>query len=185
MKKSFLTILMLGLALGLTACSTNNKGVDPAIDKDAPADQDTDSEKEIDEIEAFDTFVDKYPNATVTKVGLDEDSKEYYYKVEGFENGKEIEIKIKKLNGEIFKEELEEGDNNDKDIAITKADVEKVKSIVDKVIASADDNAKLDEWTLETEFDRLVVEIEIDQPDSNDIENTYDLQTGELLESDD
>lgn len=135
--------------------------------------------------EAFDIFVEKYPDVKVKKVEIDTDYGKYVYKVEGFDSDKEYELKIDPENGDILKDEVESDDDNDNNIAITRADTEKIQAIVDKALKDAGENSKLDEWTLDTDNGKLMIEVEIDREDADDIEHTYDLETGELVEKDD
>ena len=133
---------------------------------------------------AFDIYMSKYPTTKVRKIELDSDRGVYAYKVKGYENGIEYELKLDPVSGDIIKEEVEKENNLDKDGEIKRANVEKVEGFVNKLLEESGENSKLDEWTLKAKDGRLMLEIEVDLPNDNDIKHTYDLETGELVEVD-
>ncbi len=190
-------MIILILALGLTACNTDNVVKDPVADKPSVEEQNSDKDNsKVDIIEedeltritpmaAFDIYVDKYPTTKVRKIELDSDRGEYYYKIKGYENDIEYELKLDPINGNIIKEENEKETDLDKDGEITKANVEKIEDFVDKLLKQSGDGSVLDEWTLKAKNGRSMLTIEIDLPDGNDLEHTYDIETGELVERDD
>lgn len=187
-RKSLLIILLMSLSVFLAACSTDKPVEQPKPDSPATSDKDDDNdddvkEEEINEIMAFDMFVDKYPNVKVTEVELDTDYGDYYYKIEGYLDGQEYKMKFMQSNGEVILDEVEK-DDDDNDIEITKSHVEKVKDLVDKTMAEADASGMLDEWSLETDNNRLVLEVEVDQKNGSDIEITYDLDSGDIIKRD-
>lgn len=187
-RKSLLIILLMSLSVFLAACSTDKPVEQPKLDSPATSDKDDDNdddvkEEEINEIMAFDMFVDKYPNVKVTEVELDTDYGDYYYKIEGYLDGQEYKMKFMQSNGEVILDEVEK-DDDDNDIEITKSHVEKVKDLVDKTMAEADASGMLDEWSLETDNNRLVLEVEVDQKNGSDIEITYDLDSGDIIKRD-
>lgn len=203
-KKWFLP-LMLVLLLSLTACTTND--VDSKPDTDAPPVEDAEQPSGDDEApiidnkdedvlvdeytnikikpeEAFDIFMEKYPTTKITKVKLDKEMGKFVYNLEGFERNKEYEVKIDSVNGNIIKEYMETDDDMD-EMEITRVNVEKIIDLVEKAMAEAGVDAKLEEWTLDTDDGRVKLEVEMDKKGFGDLEYTYDVETGELIEIDD
>ena len=134
--------------------------------------------------EAYEIFEKKYPEIKIDKIQLDWDDKQYVYEVKGFDKDNWFELDIHPLSGEILKDKS--GTRNDKyeKVQLTIEQVKKVKAIVDKVLEE-NAGATLDEWTLKYDNGRTEVEVEIDLPGGKDMEYTYDVDTGELLEIDD
>lgn len=203
-KKKWLIPLIIVLIVAFTACTAGNGNnadkedpppvVDETPDKDTSGDQEpgTDSTNKdnnavayedikLTPLDAFDSYMEKYPNTKVKKVELDQDFGSYVYKVEGFDGEKEYELDIHPITGEIIKEDTDMEKDNDGEI--TKAHVEKVQKIVEGALKEAGEGAKLDQWTLEMEKGKVQVEVEIDKEGFDDVENTYDIE-GNLLEKD-
>lgn len=210
-KKLLLPIMILVIVLSLVACTSDDpdpsmdttpvededQGTDDNSTEDESTEETPEEDIEVDDVstdeyanikvkpeEAFDTFMEKYPNSKVKKVQLDKDMGSFIYKVEGFEGNMEYEIKIDPIEGIITKEDTESDDDMD-DMPITRANVEKVQAIVDKAMAEAGEGAKLEEWTVEEDDGRVELEIEIDRKGFDDQERVYDVETGELIEIDD
>lgn len=199
-KKLLLPIFILILSLSLIACTKDM--VDPDIDpepnipvvegKDDTITDDKDSDVstnnyasiKIKAEDAYDIYMKKYPNSKVEKIQIDNKKEGYIYKVKGFEENKEYELKINSMDGTIIKESMEIDDDMD-NMEITRANVEKIEAIVNSRLSEFGENAELDEWTLEFDDGRFELEIEIDRKGFDDEERTYDIETGELLEIDD
>lgn len=207
-KKKILLPLMVVFALALTGCTTDgdvdkdpnpetppvedNNGEDTG-DNDADVDLpdvnvgDEISDVEVKTMEAYDTFVGKYPDAKITKFELDEDLGTYLYKIEGFDSEKEYEVKIDAKTGEFLKDNIEEDlvEGEDRDEVITKANIEKIDALVEKSVADAEEGAKLDKWELEVEDMATILEVEVKQGTLDNVEFKYNVETGELVEQDD
>lgn len=135
--------------------------------------------------EAFDNYMDKYPDTKVRKIEVDEDNGKYVYKVEGFDDSSEYELKMDTENGNAIKEDKDSLDKDENYTELSRADAKKIQDIVNKAMNEAGDNAKLSEWTLDTENGKPMLEVEIDREGQDDIEHTYNVETGELVEEDD
>lgn len=202
-KRKILSLAML-LALTITACSPGNtnsvvketgnqdSGTVTAADTKISTEANKSTVANIDQgyadlkikpEQAFDIFMEKYPDAKITKIRLDEDDKTYTYELKGFINNTEYEIDINPMDGTIIKEEME--DDDDSDPEITRSQVEKVLALVDKALTEAGEGARLDEWTLEVDDGIAKLEVEYDRDGFDDEERTYNVETGELLELDD
>lgn len=184
------------LALGLSACSNGevtNDNTGTANNKDttdntSTVNKDKATSNEIvnyDNIkvsatDAYNTFLEKKPNANVEKIELNYNHNRYSYKIEGYDDLKEYELEIDALNNEILR--LEQDDRDDEKLELTLADVEKIDSIVNNAISENQDFTFL-EWELSIKNDRKVLEIEFEK-EGNDVEYKYDLNTGELLKKD-
>ncbi|MDN6195473.1 MAG: PepSY domain-containing protein [Atopostipes suicloacalis] len=204
LNKKWMLSLFAVSSLALTACAANDTDDDvddttPPVenqedqkDQDAQDDQENQEETTGDQYtnlkiqgeEAFDTFMDEYPDAKVSKVQLDKDMNDFVYKVEGFEGNNEYELKINPTDGSILNKEEETDDDQD-EMEISREQVEKVADLVEKSLSDAGEGATLDEWTLDEDDGLVKLEVEIDIDGSDDIEHTYDIETGELLEKDD
>lgn len=169
---------------------------DELIEEEMPVDEipavDGDRQGEYRDIsikpaEAFDIYIDKYPDTQVKEIQLDRDDGKYIYEVEGFDSENEYEIKIDPFNGDILKEDVDRDsiDDDDKLKIITRAMVEKIEALVDNAISDVGENAVLEEWTLDIDDGIAKLEVEIERDGLDDIEYTYNVETGELLEIDD
>ncbi len=136
--------------------------------------------------DAFDIYMEKYPDSQVKEIQLDREDGKYIYEVEGFDSEREYEIKINPFNGDILKEdeEMDSMDDDDRLKVITRANVEKVQALVDDAIGDVGEGAKLEEWTIEEDDGIIELEVEIEREGLDDIEYKYNVETGELLEID-
>lgn len=213
MKKKWLLPLFLILMLTLAACGTDpdpdtpadDEGVEdtpmdptPDVDEDADDNQNTDDDSNQDanagEIkyedikltpeDAFDKFMEAHPDSKVTEIDLDKNLTNYQYKVEGYDNDNNYEVKINPVNGDIISDDKELIDLDDDDKGeITKDDVGKIKIFVDKAMTEAGYSSSVNEWSLDIDDGKKIFDIEI-KKDNNDVEYTYDLESEELIEKD-
>lgn len=214
LNKKWIITSYLVLAIGLTACSNDttvdekapiedNTGVDNQTkeskdtkikteeetvkpDDEAPKTTKEGNKGKYNEIklsatEAYNTFLDKKIDSKVEKVELDYDANLYYYKIEGSDDANYYEMKIDAVTGEIVKEEKDNKDDVDAEISLDY--VKKVDEFVQKSLDEDGANIISLEWDLEMENGRPELEIEIKREDG-EIEYTYDVETGELLEKD-
>lgn len=131
--------------------------------------------------EAFDIYGDKYPNAKITQVQLNQDMGNFVYKIEGFEGTTEYEMKIDPSDGTILKESTDT-DNDIDEKELTREQVEKVMDLVDKDLANAEEGTLLKEWTIDEDNGLVKLEVELNQDGFDDQEHTYNIETGELME---
>ncbi|MDN6161193.1 MAG: hypothetical protein L0I79_00335 [Atopostipes sp.] len=86
-------------------------------------------------------------------------------------------MKIHAISKEINKDERKELNDDDKaEGVIVVDDTAKIDGLVDKAINETVENLKLKKWSLEDDDSKLKFE------DSEDVEYTYDLDSGDLLE---
>ena len=205
MKKrlSFIPIALM-LAFAMVACGPQTPTEEPPTEEVSPdveepvvevpeepvlADEGQDDMVTYEEIvltpmEAYDLYVDLYPDLTITKLELDKYFGSYVYKLEGYKDNEETEIKIDPINGDVIDTDTEVDDDLDKYGDITIANVEKIQVLLDKALVDAGPGSIVDEWTLEWDNGILKFEVDIDLPDSRDIDYTYNIETGELIEKD-
>lgn len=195
-KKMFIALSIIVL-LTLSACSTDNTIKEPstqtpAVGEQNPANSNSNDvtvqegdETMITPMAAFDIYLEKFPTTKVRKIEFDSDMDVYYYKVKGYENNIEYELKLDSVNGDVIKEDSEKENDLDKHGEILKADLEKIDKYVNKVLDDAGEGSTLDEWTIKAKNGRALLEVEVDLSNGNDLEHTYDVNTGELVEIDD
>lgn len=138
--------------------------------------------------DAYNKFMDAHADAKITEIKLDTEDEYLAYKVEGYNEKNELEMRIDAVSEEVKKEETDELDEEDKedkeDKVITDTDISKVADLIDKGMNKADSDLKFKKWSLEESDGILEFEIEFGD-NKEDIEYSYDLDSGELLEIDD
>lgn len=204
-KKWLLTIMFVVVGsltlVGCTTDGTDTKTGDPDMEdkiedtgediKESAEDAAEDVEKDIRDMnyediklkpeEAFDKFMELHPEAKVSEFNLDKDLMEYEYEIEGYDSENKYEVEIDPETGEVKKNDMEELDLDDDDEKgeITKDHLAKVDSLIDKAKEEDASDSKLDEWNIEYDDGRVVIEIEIGSS-----EYSYDMDTEELIEKD-
>lgn len=130
--------------------------------------------------EAYNIFITEKPNTDLQKVELDYDNDVYYYKIEGHDGDKYHEMKIDAHTGEITKLESE---NDDKEETLDVKYLEKIDELVRKSIDDSGEGFISMEWDLDEDNGVAELEVEIER-EGGEVEYTYNLETGELLEKD-
>ena len=203
MKKRLLFIIMgLVLVFAMAACTINKpeegpqaEEITPDIEEpvveipEEPIIEDEDDKVSYEEIvltpmEAYDLFLDLYPEMQVTEIELDKYFGSYVYKIKGYKDNEKIKVKLNPINGDIIDTDSEIEDDLKRDKEITSANVEKIQALLDKALLDAGAGASVDEWSLEWEDEILELEVEIDLMDSRDIDYTYNIESGELIKKD-
>lgn len=129
--------------------------------------------------EAYDMYVEKYPDTTVIEIELELKSGTYLYKVKGFDNEKEYKIYINPYTKEIT--EVTEKISHGMFTQIIKDHTNQIDELVDQAMKDAGDNSKLEEWSLEIDEGKLELKVEINLPDRDDLKYKYNLNTKELI----
>lgn len=191
LKKKWIIPLILVLALTITACANNttpneNNGTDQGTQGNA-SETNTISNAPYEDIkltpeEAFNTFKEEYPAAKVDELELDFDDGFYYYKVEGYDDIKEYELKINTSDGTVTKNEKDDKSNSTGEITVE--DVRKIEALLDKAISDAGDDYRIKEWVLDTDDSKVIFKIEVVNSNGDDIEYKYDVDTGDLIKKD-
>lgn len=130
--------------------------------------------------EVFDIYMKEYPETKIKEIQLDSTrDNSYIFEVEGFDTDKVYELKINPFNGNIlYKTEKLEKETHK---GFLKSDLYKVESLVNKALQAEGSGIYLDEWEIEIDDGRLILEIEIDKNGKDYVEYKYDLKTEELI----
>lgn len=195
-RKFYIAIIII-LALTLSACAPDN-GVNNQVPENPSAGEQVPDKNVVDNnvvepgeetlitpMAALDIYINKYPNNKIKEIELDNNKGIYTYKIEGYENNSEFEMKIDSVNGDILSEEQDIEEDFNKYGDITKENLETIEAYVKKVLDEAGNGSVLDEWTIKAKDGRILLEIEVDLPNGDDIEHIYDIETGELVERND
>ena len=130
--------------------------------------------------EAYNIFIEEKPNSDLEKVELDYDNDVYYYKIEGHDGDKRHEMKVDAHTGEVTKLESKNKDRNE---ILDSKYLEKIDELVRKSIEDSGEGFISMEWDLDEDDGIAELEVEIERQ-GGEIEYTYNLETGELLEKD-
>ncbi|HZK18954.1 MAG TPA: PepSY domain-containing protein [Clostridia bacterium] len=190
-----LLILLPLLMLVLVSCGVNDSARDVEnADSENIAENGREVPPEISEkitpMDVYDMYMEKFPNTEVYKVELERDDGKYVYEIKGFDSEKEYKLKFYPKTGQLrssetVRKKTEEGKIRDVRFALAKSNIEKIEGFVDKVMGEFGEGTTLSEWTLKMKNNRPEIEIEVDRVGQKDIEHTYNIETGELLEVDD
>lgn len=195
-RKIYIPIIII-LALTLSACApdsevNNQVSENPSVGQQVPDENVADEnvvesgeETFISPVAALNIYSEKYPNNKIKEIELDNNKGLYTYKIEGYENNTEYEMKIDSVNGDILSEDKEIEDDFNNYGNITKENLETIEGYVNKVLDEGGEGSVLDEWTIKAKDGRILLEVEVDLANGDDIEHTYDIETGELVERDD
>ena len=141
---------------------------------------------DVSPLDAFDIFMSMYAGAKVTEVKFETKKDKLQYKVEGYDDSNEYEIRIDGVTGEVIKDKTKKLDKKDKDDGIiTREDIAKVNELIMKAMDRAGGNLKFKKWEVEEDDGILEFEIEFKNEKDKDVEYTYNLRSGELIEIDD
>lgn len=130
--------------------------------------------------QAYDKYLEVYPNTKVKEIELDDNlNYSYVYKVEGFDGSKEYKAYIHPISGNILdKMEKQDKDNHK---SFEKERLGKVEEYVQQALKAEGEGARLDEWSIKVDHGLLILEIEINLKNAKDVEYKYDLEKGVLL----
>lgn len=210
LKKKWMVTSFLVLALGLTACTEGDGLNDQSADDNPPiednnVDETDDNNENVDnntnyeddqevdpgfsgkygEImivnDAYDIFTGKNAEAKLEQIELDYDDGVYLYEIKGFDEDMVYKMKINAITGELVKYK-EESEKREKQY-LSEEYLNTVEEYLNKAIQGAGDDIEYLEWDLEIENGRPEIEIEVERT-SGQVEYTYDLESGKLLEKD-
>ena len=88
-------------------------------------------------------------------------------------------MKLDAVTGVIVKDKSELKDGKDREVTL--AQIDRIEEMVSNALQDAGDDFESMEWEVEFDNDKPTLEIDVDR-NSNDLEYTYDLETGVLLE---
>ena len=163
----------------------NEKNINSKINKQTVIDGVTYDDIKVNPVEAFDKFMDLHPQSKITEVKLDTKYDELEYKVEGYDSSNEYQVRIDAKSGDIKSDDTKNLDKDDLDEGvISKDDIDKVNNIVDESMKQINESSKFKKWSLEDNDRKLELEVEF-KDNNDDVEYTYDLQSGKLKEKGD
>lgn len=127
--------------------------------------------------EAFDIYMEKFPNTVVKEVELKVD--QLIYEVEGYDEERKYELDIDAKSGHILEIEIKffKGTYNQ----ITREVTEKINPLVKQALEDAGEGSQLYEYELDIEDRRLELEVKITLANGQYANHKYDLDTGELI----
>ena len=131
--------------------------------------------------DAYDIFVKDNANANIQEIELVYNNNEYMYEIKGFDESNVYKMTINAISGKVMKYK-EESEKKDKDY-VTADHINRVEEFLNKAIQDSGDDIEFIEWNLEIEDGRPELEIEVEKA-SGDVDYTYDLESGTLLEKD-
>lgn len=129
--------------------------------------------------EAFDLYVEKYPETTIIEIELELESGSYVYKVKGFDESKEYKLYINPYTKEIV--EVNEKISKGMVTKIMRKHTDEIQELVDKTIKEAGEDSKLDEWSLEVDEGKLELKVELILKNKESQKYKYNLNTKELI----
>ncbi len=107
------------------------------------------------------------------------------YKIEGFDETHEYDIKISAKDGSMIKEEAEK-DRTSENKAIDLSLLTKVNELIENALQDAGQEYSLDSYSVDFEecgsYNQL--DIEVKTKAGKDVEYEYNLETGELVKKD-
>lgn len=193
MKK--LAVITLSAILFLTGCQTNDG---PIEDASEPEEESTETLEGVDEEkdinvnrgkyediqvsvqDAFDIFMEKYPNAKINEIELEREDNSYEYKIQGHEENVEYELKIDAFTEEIL--EVEKDHEDDEKGEILREGLDKIENYVNESLEYAGTGYWVDEWQLKAKNDYTEFEVELESDAGEDLKYKFDYESGVLLE---
>lgn len=135
--------------------------------------------------DAVDTAKEEYTDYDLKSVSYEEENGDYLYKVELFKENEEVEVAIDPIDGQVVKKEEDTDDDGD-DMALDEAYLDQVETYLADALddANQDGSYYIDEWKLEIDDGRPVLEAEIYYEETNQEAYSYkiDPENGEILE---
>lgn len=129
--------------------------------------------------EAFDMYLDKYPNAKINEIEFELEDDHYEYEIEGYDGNKEYELKINANSGEILEEDEDTEDEEQGELK--RDDLGNVDKYLKEALADAGDGFWLDEYELKVKSNYTKFDIEVKNDKGDKIKYKYDFNSGELL----
>lgn len=129
--------------------------------------------------DAYDIYLEKFPNTKVREVKLDRERNAYVYQIKGFDAENEYEVKIDPDSGDVLADKTKNKPNNHQEIP--KEILKNVPNFVSEALVDAGEGAILDEWEVDYDNGIIELDIEIDLANGRDVDYKYNLETGELI----
>ncbi|GIO23381.1 PepSY domain-containing protein [Oceanobacillus sp. J11TS1] len=132
-------------------------------------------------VDAISAFQEKFPDAKVSSIQLEEEKGELVYDIDGYDDSKEYSAEINQ-SGEIVAEEEEQKDANDRYEELVLADY----ITAEEALSTASEAPEADgitprSWSLEFENDSPVYEVNFEDSGSEEVDVYIDAVSGEQL----
>ncbi|WP_281974775.1 PepSY domain-containing protein [Halobacillus litoralis] len=158
-------VVTLGGAFGVSAVAGDNQWKSEEV--------------KVSQKEAESIATDEVKKLTINKVEKDNDDNQYYYEIDGkTEDGKEVEVDVDAMTGEVIKVDRDEEEKSDDDSDQQAAENLKVPKEEAEKIAKEKSAGEI----VEVEVDDGNYEIEL-KDDTHEYDVTVNGQTGEVIES--
>ncbi|MFP5527724.1 PepSY domain-containing protein [Peptococcus simiae] len=196
MKKRWIAPV-LALALLVTACG--NQASQPAQDDDqgsAPAKteqtntnkaaqmaEDDIAQAKADKEAAFDKFKDLHADMDLTQFELSYDNGRLVYDLEGEKDGQDVDVVLDANDLSVIKDDLDNDDDATVDPAISKDMLAKIDALVEEAIKDREGSYATG-YSLSHDDGRWVLDVETKDQNKQEVEYSYNLETGELIEKD-
>lgn len=129
-------------------------------------------------VEAYDTYMKKYPNTKVYEIELEEKNGRYVYEVDGFDSQYKYELKIDVETGRILKDEREL--LKESKTALDRKYVISADQLIKDRLADVGKGLKLSNISIEIEKGIPELEIEFKE-NGKKVEYEYNLETGQRI----
>lgn len=130
---------------------------------------------------ALEIFKNAHPKAKVESIDFESDYGQLYYDFEGYDEGKEYEMKIDAQNGEVMEHKAEKELKNDEFINFSSI-ISPKRAIEIASQRAETQGLTLTGWTLEVEVGKQIYKIEYDKANSDDdLEIIIDAETEKIL----
>ncbi|GKU81320.1 PepSY domain-containing protein [Niallia sp. NCCP-28] len=188
MKKIWMNFsIITALALGLAACSQNDTNQESA--NNATTNNESESlakaNLKVNIEDAVKTFQDKYPDAAITEMSLDNDFGKWHYEVEGVDEQNQYEVEIDGDNGDLNVKEEEKLDADDANGVKKEKEALNLDNLItqEKLLAIVNDAQKgaITQWSLEKASTATYFDVSVEEQ-MKEYEVSVDAQTGKILE---
>ncbi|RKD25980.1 hypothetical protein BEP19_03380 [Ammoniphilus oxalaticus] len=175
----------------LVACSSGQEPANPTTETEPIQEERSSSNPAAIQYEdikftpqqAYQAFLDQYPEAKVDEIELEPKNGSYQYEVEGYDEQSKYEIKFNPQDGSIMKQEQKQ-EQHQKTGAISLDDVNKIQALIDQTLEDAGPEYRIFEWKLKMKNGKSIFEIEVVDEQHRDIEYKYDVAALTLIEKD-
>lgn len=175
MKKLFL-VLALVLSLALVGCQNDAEKAKNATEALKAVTLSAEDAAKI--------FTDKYAGVSIDEISFEMEEGSYVYEINGFDDTKEYDMAIDAADGCIIMDESE-NDRDDGDKAIDLDLLGNVNDLIESTKADTGEGFYLDSYSIDVEDNAVtVIDIEVKDASSKDIEYEYNLETKELIKKD-
>ena len=169
----------------VTDAQSNSNDSQAEIDRATVVEGVNYSDAKVTPEDAYHTFMDSHADSNITEMKMDTKYDELEYKVEGYDGNNEYQMRITASTGDVQSDDVKSLDDDDKDNTISKDDFNKLNDLIHTAMDDADNNLLFKKWSVEDSDGNIEFEIEFKDSSDQDVEYTYDLNSGNLIETGD